>query len=77
MRAAGVLGLDREMLWAMEGALSYRDRREISTDRRRELLAELGDEPTRPPIAQGGGRVPAHRGRYRWSQGSGRSGRRS
>ncbi|MGO4613760.1 TfoX/Sxy family DNA transformation protein [Nocardia sp. 2YAB30] len=69
MRAAGVPGLDREMLWAMEGALSYRDRRNISTDRRQELLAELGDEPTRPPMAQRGGRAPAHRGLYRREQG--------
>ncbi|MFE5286798.1 TfoX/Sxy family DNA transformation protein [Nocardia sp. NPDC056611] len=45
MRAADVKGLDLEMLWAMEGALTYRDRRGVGTDRRRELRAELGEEP--------------------------------
>ncbi|GAB4584940.1 TfoX/Sxy family DNA transformation protein [Nocardia sp. IFM 10818] len=50
MRAAGVKGLNREMLWAMEGALTYRDRRSISTERRRELLAALGEEPAAQPI---------------------------
>ena len=47
MRAAEVRGLDVEMLWAMEAALTYRDRRAVNADRRRELLAELGPEPPR------------------------------
>ncbi|MEU1431804.1 TfoX/Sxy family DNA transformation protein [Nocardia sp. NPDC005746] len=45
MRAAKVQGLDLEMLWAMEGAITYRDRRGVGTDRRRELRAQLGEEP--------------------------------
>ncbi|WP_067566414.1 TfoX/Sxy family DNA transformation protein [Nocardia acidivorans] len=49
MRAAEVKGLDLEMLWAMAGALTYRDRRGIDADRRRELLAALGPEPARQP----------------------------
>ncbi len=63
MRAAGVRGLDPRMLWAMEGALIHRDRRGIPLDRRRELLAELGDEPPRPPRRRSrSGRIP-HRHR--------------
>lgn len=50
MRTAKVKNLDHEMLWAMEGALTYRDRRSVGTERRRELLAELGPEPTPEPI---------------------------
>ncbi|MEV6769253.1 TfoX/Sxy family DNA transformation protein [Nocardia sp. NPDC051030] len=49
MRDAEVKGLNLEMLWAMEGALTYRDRRSVDADRRRELLAELGPEPARQP----------------------------
>ncbi|MGW4353919.1 TfoX/Sxy family DNA transformation protein [Nocardia sp. NPDC004582] len=45
MRAAGVPGLDLEMLWAMEGALTYRDRRGVGPERRRELRSQLGAEP--------------------------------
>ncbi|MFE3022756.1 TfoX/Sxy family DNA transformation protein [Nocardia tengchongensis] len=44
MRAAGLKGLDLEMLWAMEGALTYRDRRNVTAERRGALLAELGTE---------------------------------
>lgn len=42
LRAAEVKGLNLEMLWALEGALTYRDRRLIGPDRRRELIAALG-----------------------------------
>ncbi|WP_067894497.1 TfoX/Sxy family DNA transformation protein [Nocardia vaccinii] len=64
MRAAGVRGLDPRMLWAMEGALIHRDRRGIPLERRRELLAELGDEPPGLPSRRRSrsGRVP-HRHR--------------
>ncbi|MEU0540418.1 TfoX/Sxy family DNA transformation protein [Nocardia sp. NPDC005978] len=72
MRAAGVPGLDREMLWAMEGALTYRDRRNVSAARRKELLAELGDEPPRPPATRRAGRGPAQSGPYRRDQRVGR-----
>lgn len=58
MRAAGVKGLNLEMLWAMEGALTYRDRRAIAADRRRELLAELGEEPAPQPIRRYRYRAP-------------------
>ncbi|MVU77400.1 hypothetical protein GPX89_09085 [Nocardia sp. ET3-3] len=58
MRAAGVPGLDREMLWAMEGALTYRDRRSISAERRRELLDELGEDPTPGPVRRRRYRAP-------------------
>ncbi|WP_280348674.1 TfoX/Sxy family DNA transformation protein [Nocardia neocaledoniensis] len=49
--AAETPGLTLEMLWALEGALTRRDRRSIDPERRRALLAELGDTPapkTRP-----------------------------
>ncbi len=49
LRAAEVKGLNLEMLWAMEGALTYRDRRWIDAGRRRELLAELGPAPVATP----------------------------
>lgn len=42
LRAAEVKGLNLEMLWALEGALTYRDRRLIGPERRRELIAALG-----------------------------------
>ncbi|MFF2084724.1 TfoX/Sxy family DNA transformation protein [Nocardia sp. NPDC058176] len=45
LRAAEVKGLTLEMLWALEGALTYRDRRMISAERRRELIAEIGEAP--------------------------------
>lgn len=57
MRAAGLEILNLEMLWAMEGALTYRDPRTVSRDRRRELLAELGEERS---VA-----APIRRRRYR------------
>ncbi|MGX1808991.1 TfoX/Sxy family DNA transformation protein [Nocardia sp. NPDC055321] len=63
MRAAGTPGLDREMLWAMEGALTYRDRRNVSTERRQEMLAELGEEPARPPTGVSTG-TASRAGRY-------------
>lgn len=50
MRAAAVPGLTLDMLWAMEGTLTFRDPRVISPERRRELLAELGPEPTAEPV---------------------------
>jgi TfoX C-terminal domain len=56
MRSAAVKGLNLEMLWALGGTLTYRDRRSISTARRRDLLAELGEAPAPQPI---------HRRRYR------------
>lgn len=51
MCVAEVKGLNLEMLWAMEGALTYRDRRSISADRGRELLARLGEEPATHPAS--------------------------
>ncbi|WP_280217613.1 TfoX/Sxy family DNA transformation protein [Nocardia neocaledoniensis] len=45
LRAAEVPGLTPEMLWALEGALTNRDRRSIAPERRRALLAELGPGP--------------------------------
>lgn len=64
LRAAGVRGLDSRMLWAMEGALTYHDRRNVPIERRREMLAELGEEPSRPlPLRRSrSGRIP-HRHR--------------
>ncbi|WP_446225709.1 TfoX/Sxy family DNA transformation protein [Nocardia sp. IBHARD005] len=49
LRAAGVKGLNLEMLWALEGALTYRHRRWISSGRRREMIAELGAAPASAP----------------------------
>lgn len=45
LRAAEAPGLTPEMLWALEGALTSRDRRSIDQERRRALLAELGPGP--------------------------------
>ncbi|MFE3193204.1 TfoX/Sxy family DNA transformation protein [Nocardia sp. NPDC059240] len=61
MRAADVRGLSLEMLWAIEGALTYRDRRSIGADRRRELLAELGPQPALEPIRRRRHRAPIRR----------------
>ncbi len=61
MRAAEMRGLGLEMLWAMEAALTYRDRRAVSAGRRRELLAELGPEPPRRPHRCRRYRVPVRR----------------
>ncbi|MGW4244341.1 TfoX/Sxy family DNA transformation protein [Nocardia sp. NPDC004722] len=58
MRAAHVRGLNLEMLWAMEGALTYRDRRNVSAARRHELLTELGPEPAPDPIPHPRHRAP-------------------
>ncbi|WP_227984981.1 TfoX/Sxy family DNA transformation protein [Nocardia spumae] len=50
MRAAEVKGLGLDMLWAMDAALTYRDRSAVDAERRRELLSELGPPPpSRPP----------------------------
>ncbi|MCM6776790.1 TfoX/Sxy family protein [Nocardia sp. CDC159] len=57
MRATGVKGLNLEMLWAMEGAPTYRDRRSVRAERRRELVAELGPKPVPQPIT----RTTSHR----------------
>ncbi|MBF6132600.1 TfoX/Sxy family DNA transformation protein [Nocardia otitidiscaviarum] len=67
LHAARVRGLTLDMLWAMEAALTYRDRRSVSTARRRELFEALGDLPapatperrrsSRPP------RLPTRRAR--------------
>ncbi|MFD4429936.1 TfoX/Sxy family DNA transformation protein [Nocardia sp. NPDC058497] len=58
LRAAEVKGLDLEMLWALEGALTYRDRRLIGPERRRELVAAGGGPPPRPPRAPHPGPPP-------------------
>ncbi|MFD4351888.1 TfoX/Sxy family DNA transformation protein [Nocardia sp. NPDC058518] len=50
LREAAVDGLNLEMLWALEGALTYRDRRWISAERRGELIAELGPPPAVTPM---------------------------
>ncbi|MEV4154359.1 TfoX/Sxy family DNA transformation protein [Nocardia salmonicida] len=50
LRAAEVNGLNLEMLWAMDGALTYRDRRGVDAARRRELIAQLGPAPAAAPV---------------------------
>lgn len=64
MRAAGVRILNLNMLWAMEGALTYRDPRTVSRDRRRELLAELGEEPAPESIPRPRYRAPVRSRRH-------------
>ncbi|MFE6919714.1 TfoX/Sxy family DNA transformation protein [Nocardia sp. NPDC057663] len=58
LRAADVRGLNLEMLWAMEGALTFRDRRFIGPERRRELVAALGPAPVPERIAPRRYRAP-------------------
>ncbi|WP_306363947.1 TfoX/Sxy family DNA transformation protein [Nocardia sp. CC227C] len=58
LHAARVPGLTLDMLWAMEAALTYRDRRSVSAARRRELLAELGDLPAPAPERRRAPRSP-------------------
>jgi hypothetical protein len=41
LRDAELPGLSLAMLWAMEGALTYRDRREVGAYRKAQLLAEV------------------------------------
>ncbi|WP_280359427.1 TfoX/Sxy family DNA transformation protein [Nocardia otitidiscaviarum] len=49
LHSARVKGLTLDMLWAMEAALTYRDRRSVSPARRRELFEALGDLPAPAP----------------------------
>ncbi|GGN74673.1 hypothetical protein GCM10011610_18430 [Nocardia rhizosphaerihabitans] len=58
LRAAEVKGLNLEMLWALEGALTYRDRRLIGPDLRRELIAALGPVTVPERIAPRRHRAP-------------------
>ncbi|MBL1074840.1 TfoX/Sxy family DNA transformation protein [Nocardia sp. 2] len=61
MRAADVKNLTLQMLWAMEGALTYRDRHSIPLERRRELLADLGATPAPAPPVRVRYRAPIRR----------------
>ncbi|MFE3543558.1 TfoX/Sxy family DNA transformation protein [Nocardia sp. NPDC059177] len=58
LRAAGTKGLKLDMLWAMEGALTYLDRRMIPSDRRRAMLTELGEPLATPPTPRRRHRAP-------------------
>ncbi|WP_282784315.1 TfoX/Sxy family DNA transformation protein [Nocardia sp. CC201C] len=59
LHAARVQGLTFDMLWAMEAALTCRDRRGVSATRRRELLAALGELPAPTPERRSP-RAPRH-----------------
>ncbi|WP_342800315.1 TfoX/Sxy family DNA transformation protein [Nocardia sp. No.11] len=58
LRAADVRGLNLEMLWAMEGALTYRDPRFIEPQRRRELVSALGPPPRPERVSRPRYRAP-------------------
>ncbi|MEV0059267.1 TfoX/Sxy family DNA transformation protein [Nocardia sp. NPDC050718] len=62
LRAAQVPGLNPEMLWAMEGALTFRDRRFIGPERRRELVAALGPAPVPTRVSPPRYRAPVRPG---------------
>ena len=61
LRTAEVKGLDLEMLWAMEAALTYSDPSSVDADRRRELLVQLGPGPEPRPRRRRRHRAPARR----------------
>ncbi|MFB4279626.1 TfoX/Sxy family protein [Nonomuraea sp. MTCD27] len=56
LQDAAVPGLSLNALWAMEGALTDTDWRNLPPGRKQELLAELAEAaPVRPPAGRAGG----------------------